>query len=224
MIAQDTASVNDLRYSFHPKSYLHAPGYPRLEVFLQELKTEHSSYSQRLQVDVVDVMQPIRRLIIQHGKALEEDHYRICAGRIIMATHQDQAMHIFTFGADLQVRCEGNHTICIITSTAPILPLDPLHRHEVSFRLAEEIEGALARRHAAWRCDPGAYEERLIKVDPHKFYCTCLAALSEQFRRIPYEAEHESSHQLTAFLNEEISTLQERREWPSYVCSLDELL
>jgi hypothetical protein len=223
MITHDAAPLCGLRYIFEPKAYQHAPGFPRLDIFLEDGSAQPETRSPSLEMDIADGIQPITRLTLHHGSA-QGERYQVCAGRIVASDDRGDTMKLFTFGGDLCVRREDGFTVCTITSPAPILPLHLHQPCDISERLAEEVEVLLARRRAAWAIDPLAYQHRLVQADPRVLYQACLEKLCHQFRDFCLEAEHDFMLEFTHFLQSEIQTIQKMGGWPPNLCSLEKLL
>ncbi len=213
--------TEQLGYIFAPPAYKHAPGSPELNVFLREHPTEKHFDPIRVQILVAsDDVGVVETLVVELPWPKSES-YRACAGRITLTDHKEKEVNMFCFGGSLAISPGKDVVACTLTSPAPIIELT--FETSIYTRLAEECEILLAEREAAQAKQKGAYLKRLAAAEPAALYAACLLALQEKFKDFPHKEEF-SIAQLTAFIKDEISVLQEQQRWPTAVLTLNDLL
>jgi hypothetical protein len=213
---------DEMRYVFHPRIDPFAPGYPGLDLVLKDISVERGCQPHSLQINVADPDEIIRHLTVFHGLRLDQDRYRVCAGRFLVFEQNGQVMQVFTFGGTLSLEPAPDLTHCTITSAAPLIPLQMPHcADNIPCLLVEAVEKLLAQRQAQWSARPEAYLNLLAQADPLSLYFVCLNELRHRISEI---APHDTRESLRAFVIREIHALQARGEWPLRVCTFDEIL
>lgn len=225
---QKTSDERELGYTFHPRLYPQAPGHPQLDITLRATPTGLHFDPKWVRIAVASANKGIEFLTVRHPWQWEE-RYRACAGHVSLQDHKNKVVETFTFGGDLQIMSEKDRTMCILSSSAPIVEVlpEPLTRGpSVHMMLVEEVEALIAQRRAAWDREhaPATFDRRLAATDPLSLYVACLETLNEKYAHFPHEAEDELTHQFVAFLRAESKALHQMGTWPLRVPSLTELL
>lgn len=194
-------------YSFYPKQYDHAPGFPRLDIILRAIPTEMHFDPEHVWLTIAAVTLPeadIEHLLIHHNWH-GRPQYRACAGTVRMTDRRGKIEEAFTFGGDIAVHAEEDKTIVTLTSPAPILHLFKPPMSSITSLLAAEVQVLLAERGAVWlRQKPGEFEHRLANADPLTLYRSCIEALKDRFHDYP-DDENESIKAFRHFLQFEAS-------------------
>jgi hypothetical protein len=208
-------------YYFHPKTYHHAPGYPRLDVFIAQHPTEEHFDPEYVELFVQSMDDPgtIECLTVEHPWTLQ-NQFTVCAGRIKLRDRKDRQVEAFTFGGRLSIHEQPGRIECRIESVAPILDLSG--GSPIAVTLAEETEIIFAERRAAWP-DDADFDARLVKVAPDVLYAVCLEALRARFAEMPHQGLPQVT-QFTSFLRAEISALEDENRWPGRAPGLGEIL
>lgn len=217
----DLAHEPDLGYLFYPyEEMVEHPGHPRLDVIIPNTPTTRHFDPQKIQFQVVSHAGDLGRISIGHPWTLAK-RYRVCAGRIICCDRKSKQVEAFSFGGDLQILSDADHTVCALQSSAPIFPL--FAAHNLPMWITAEVEILLARQKAHWDPQhPYEFEAHLTTVDPFLLYASCLQALNDRVCHSYSEAE-ELEHQGSHFVRAEIRRLQEEGVWPFLLPTLDQL-
>ena len=152
-----------------------------------------------------------------------QDKHHVFASTVIMRDRVDKVVESFTFGGDLTIASNNEHTICSLISTAPIYPL--LSWSSVEMILVEEVEILLAKRREAWdeAHKRTSFEKQLAEVDPFILYLSCLQNLQKKFNHFPSPIPEELLR-FSHFLQVEIKRLHNERLWPLYLPQIAEIL
>jgi hypothetical protein len=143
---------------------------------------------------------------------------RVCAGRLVVFGRDEIALHVFTFGGDLEISSKMDGTLCIVKSTAPILNLgldtgmlhSLLDERTIPMMLWVEVEVLLAKRRAAWADEPQVYQKSLSEIDPLTLYQSCLLELQDKNENSA-GIESEPYHKFKAFLTGELEYLKAKK-------------
>jgi len=209
----------DLGYFFRPPAYRHAPGSPRLDIWLH-LTPTHEHYDP----DTVELLIPTQHAEITHLKVSHPWHfknqYQVCPGRIILRDRVGKKVEAFTFGGQMQIESQPQTTEVSISSPAPIIQL---RYEDIPTLLVEEVETLLAERRAAWLPNEDGFQKRLIAAEPRGLYAACLKTLVEQFNALAPDDSHKLKA-LENFIKGEIEANRRQGLWPPLVSPLNQLL
>lgn len=213
----DLTHEPDLGYIFYPPETHHHPGHPRLDVIIPATPTYRHFDPQKVRFQVTSPSGGITQLTIHHPWTMGK-LYRVCAGRIFVTDRVPKVVEAFSFGGELQILSDAEHTVCALTSTAPIFALIELD--DLPMWITAEVEGLLARQKAHWNPQqPHNFETHLATLDPLLVYASCLQTLQHQPWPEHDGAEFDGPH----FVQAEIKRLQTKGKWPVAVPSLDQL-
>ncbi|MEZ4591286.1 MAG: hypothetical protein R3D55_09090 [Chloroflexota bacterium] len=213
----DLTHEPDLGYIFYPSEFSHYPGHPRLDVILTTEPTERHFDPSKVQFQVISAQNHLEHLTIHHpwtGGA----RFRVCAGRIFITDRINKKVEAFTFGGNLQILAESDHTVCALTSPAPIFDLTVTHN--LPMWLTAEVEILLAQQKAHWQPHHhDLFDAHLAQIEPFVLYTSCLQALYDKKFPAGEEAYGEGTH----FIQAEIKRLKNAGTWPLQLPSLTQL-
>jgi hypothetical protein len=127
----------------------------------------------------------------------------------------------FSFGGDLQILSDDEHTVCALKSTAPIFSLFKIH--DLPMWITAEVEIILARQKAHWDpMHPHDFEEHVAMLDPFLLYACCLKFIQDRRCNL-YLEEEKLDHQGEQFIESEIQRLKGNGQWPLLLPMPDEL-
>ena len=216
----DLSHEPDLGYIFYPYKTPDHPGHPRLDVIIPAAPTYQHFDPQKAEFHVVSPPGDIELLSMHHPWTMGK-RYRVCAGRIFLTDRKTKRVEAFTFGGDLQILSDEDHTVCALVSPAPIFPL--FTTHDLPMWIVAEVEILLAQQKAHWDPQhPHSFETHLAAVDPFILYASCLQALQNKAGHI-HSGVQELDRQGLHFVQTEIKRLQDKGEWPLLLPTLDEL-
>jgi hypothetical protein len=220
-IMLDLSNEPDLGYVFYPYKTIDHPGHPRLDVIISRKPTYRHFDPERVNFPVVSQTEDfVKHVVIRHPWTLKK-RYRVCAGRIVLTDLQGKRIEAFSFGGDLQIVSDAEHTICVLQSRAPIFSLHALH--DLPTWITVESEIILARQRAHWDPKhPHEFQTHLATLDPLLLYASCLQTIQDKHCDL-YLEEEELDHQGLHFVQTEIHRLQENEEWPLLVPTPDQL-
>jgi hypothetical protein len=197
---------DDLGYKYYPRQYENAPGHPRLDIVLRPTPTLRHYDPETLMIKVVSSKGGIEHHIIHHPWRSHQLEFRVVASRIFWQDRVHKVKEAFTFGADLEIKTSEAATSCILTSTAPIIPLsDELTTPTI---LALEVETLIAVRRAAWLYNTAGYVQRLGDADPLALYRASLKALMEKIKTFDQDGMTGPINQLLHFIRHEPNASQ----------------
>jgi hypothetical protein len=208
-------NLHELGYYFHPMRRIGDPGYPQLDVNVVAAPTHHH-YDTRQATFPVSAFGGVQRLDVRHP--WHASRYHVCPGTIVLTDFVDKRVEAFSFGGDMQTVESADHTLCMLTSTAPIIHL--VDDEFPATILGEEFEALLARRHAAHAGHEDDFDARLIKADPLRLYIACLIALQQMIERMPRGC----NALLGDALSDARSALESAGQWPMFPPYLEDIL
>lgn len=208
-------------YYFHPKSYPHAPGSPRLDICIPAIPGQAHYDPQCVELFVrVEGRPPgIERLVVEPPWA-QPGVYPVCAGQISLCERDDRKVCAFTFGGELRIAERPGWLECCLQSPAPILDLSG--GNPIAVILAEETEILFAERRAI-HLEDADFEARLAVADPGVLYAACLAALQDRYAEMPHHGLPEATA-FRSFLRAELAALEDQGRWPGRAARLEEIL
>ena len=174
----DLSHEPDLGYIFYPYKTPEHPGHPRLDVIIPAAPTYRHFDPQKVEFHVASATGDIEHISIHHPWTMEK-RYRVCACRIFLTDRKAKRVDAFSFGGDLQILSDEDHTVCALVSPAPIFPL--FTTHDLPMWIVAEFEILLAQQEAHWDPQhPHDFERHLAAVDPFLLYASCLQALQNK--------------------------------------------
>jgi hypothetical protein len=111
------------------------------------------------------------------------ERFSVCVGHILVRDRRLKAVEALTFGGQAAVDTQVTHTVCTVTSPAPILHLVPgphMDPEGAVTLLASEVEAILARRRASYAADEASFAARLGTAEPWRVYVAMLRAVRER--------------------------------------------
>ena len=212
----DLTHEPDLGYIFYPHETPNHPGHPRLDVIIPAVPTYRHFDPQKAQFQIVSAANDVEHLTIHHPWTAGK-RYRVCAGRIFITDRKAKRVEALSFGGNLQILSDAEHTACGLESAAPIFPL--FTTHDLPMWIVAEVEILLAQQKAHWNpLHPHDFETHLVAVEPFLLYASCLQALQNK-----HAGTEESDHQGQHFVQTEIKQLQDKGKWPVLLRTLDQL-
>ncbi|MAT97680.1 MAG: hypothetical protein CL608_11095 [Anaerolineaceae bacterium] len=212
----DLTHEPDLGYIFYPPETPHYPGHPRLDVVIPATPTYRHFDPQKVRFQVVLPSSGMSQITIHHPWSFSKA-YHVCAGRIFITDRVPKLVEAFSFGGELQILSDAEHTVCALTSPAPIFAL--FEPHDLSMWITAEVEGLLARQKAHWDPQhPHDFETHLATLDPLLLYASCLQTLQQQAWPA-HNPESDGPH----FVAAEINRLQAKGDWPLVVPHLEQM-
>ena len=210
-------------YSFLPSPYLPDLGYGKVEIYVSAKPLERFFDTSRV-IFPVAVDGELRNLVINHPWIFNgiANPCRVCAGRFhLYETDGDEHLG-FSLGGELEIGQDDDWVICQLTSPAPIFNLseDP---DSTNRWLADELEGFLARRRAAYSEDDSLFAERLQYADPLDLFIATLAELDRELRALPAAVRSSYQVQYNA-IKHTIHLLEHASRWPAVPPLIENLL
>ena len=216
----DLTHEPDLGFIFSPHDMAHHPGHPRLDIIIPAEPTFRHFDPQKVEFQIVSAAGDIGHLCIHHPWSMGR-RYQVCAGLIFVRDRIAKVVEAFSFGGDLQIFSDEEHTVCALVSPAPIFPL--FTTLDLPMWLVAEFEILLAEQKA--HCDPRHphdFDAQLAGAKPFLLYASCLQALQRKMQQVHSGAE-ELDRQGRRFVLEEIARFQAEGAWPLKLPTLDEL-
>lgn len=197
--------TDQLGYRLHSKPYPHAPGCTRLDVTLRAAPTGLHFDPEKIHLTVATPSGDVRTMILTQTSGYGPEPLRVCAGRVALVDRLEKRVQFVTLGGHLNVTHEDDHSLCRLSSSAPIIELS-LTR-DVPEILAEEIEDILAQRRAHWEVRSREFDRRLAAAEPSALYMASLVALQQKLRTMRHGAFDDDANRLAHFLDAEVAFL-----------------
>jgi hypothetical protein len=192
----DSVSVQTFGYLYYPDENRKSIGYRRLDVCLRTQPTgQHfDPIDLRFPAIIACEIQQIHLRHPWHGT----NRNQVAAGRIIMTDWRGKAVEAFSFGGDLSIMVHEDHTLCILTSDAPILTLGSAHMGQLDENLAallaERAEGVLAKARATYSQHFTSFDAQMAVVEPIVLYCAVITLLEAEINTVPHHHTQEMIH------------------------------
>lgn len=206
----DANAELDLGYWFEPLDDPDAPGYRALNVHVYHTPTGRHFDPDRVAFPTVDASGGLTTMTIVHPWR-GRDQLRTAVGDIIIRDHRQKRVEAFTFGGQAALRVFPERTYCRFTSPVPIFRRSPeisLEGSDQGSVIAEEVEGLLARRRAAWRGDDVGFSRRLAAMDPTALCVASLKSLESYFAAMPMGQRGRHYHHVTRSLHRALAFLR----------------
>jgi hypothetical protein len=206
-------------YYFLPKAHAHSPGYTGLLVAMRDKPTGQHFDPVSLHLKLCENGRASSRTL--HIDSAIGHTLPISPGRVILRDLKHKEVEFFTFGGWIEAVSVPGETVYSLRSAAPVLAITGMP-HNVSDRLAFEIEGLLARFAAQWGLNQDGFVCRLGGLNTGPFYAACIETLLVRFQE--NRALREAYRPLFAALRHEKQWLQESEQWPALLPSLDSMM
>jgi len=180
-----------LGYQFYPPEHQPCVGHPRLDIILAGKPAQEHFDPEFVVLTAALHVEGITAIKVSHPWHGSE-RLHVCAGRVTVTDRTGKDVHAFTFGGTMRLDSSPESTLCVLTSSAPILDLAGLHCR--TQELADEIETLIARRRAFWSRQPNKYEQRLASADPVMLYLAGLTAIEAKLEAITLEHRTATHH------------------------------
>lgn len=210
----------ELGYVFYPASNPHALGHPRVDVNLYDLPTGEHFDPQEMTLPVDDPIQGVGQLTLYHPA--DPGPYRVCIGRIAIIDHLKKEVEAFSFGGVLETNRYENHSLCSLTSSAPIFDMGRYAEDE--FDLICEYEAELARLRARWLSQEEDFEQRLAAIAPEALFWALTSAVQGRLQAIPASAHTDQYWASRHNLRAAILFLEPSGEVPAEAPTVDVLI
>jgi len=211
----------ELGYHFYPSEMGHPLAHSRLDISLFAHPTERHYDPERADFQVAGLDGGREHLAITynwHGSK----SYRVCVGRILLHDRKGKLVEAFSFGGELTITNEEDLTLCVLTSTAPILNL--VTPQTAATRLVGEFEAVLARQEAVWGHHPHTFQKKLASLDPHTLFVAGLVSMSHAYTDIPPAARNGNVREEDHIVHEMMSAMKGHGSWPTEAQDLQTLL
>jgi hypothetical protein len=194
MIEINSSPAYELGYWFYPSDWEHAPGGNRLDIVINESSSGLLYTPKNIHLPVKSSWDSIESLVISHPWKFANT-YRVCAGLVEIIDWKGEKKEAYTLGGHLVIEDLHGQTLCVLTSSAPILEINSAHTDLMM--LIEEIEILLAERRAALLSEPDIIEKHLVIASPFELYIACIDSLIDKFEHF----SHKENTQIFRFLN-----------------------
>lgn len=214
-------------YYLLPKSHPQSPGHTGLLVAIRKQPTgkHFDPQSLRLWLRLLrDEHEEARwtTLWIDSPRELPiKGSIHACPGRVVLRDRRDKRVSFFVFGGSLEAVSVPGETVYSLRSPAPILQITE-NLESVPDQLAFETEEHLGELQVKWGLDEEGFAKRRAQVDPLQFYLASLNSILARYEQDP--ALQETSQEFYLALRNEQRWLIERRQWPTDIPELEELL
>jgi hypothetical protein len=213
-------------YYLLPKSHPDSPGYTGLLVAIRKQPTEKHFDPQSMRLRLRDKYEQAKWTTLWLHSPVElpiKASIRACPGEVILRDRTDKRADFFVFGGSLEAVSVPGETVYSLRSPAPILQLtdDP---ESVPDQFASETEALIGELQVRWGSDEEGFALRLAQVDPFQFYLATLQSLIARYEREDHHALQDAFHEFYFALRNEKRWLEERRQWPAILPTLEELL
>lgn len=210
----------ELGFVFYPAADPQSAGHPRLDVNLYETPTGEHFDPHTLSLVVSDPLKGIHRLTLYHP--VDATEYQVCLGRIILVNFADKAVEAFSFGGLMKIHNYPDHSLCQLTSSAPIFDMGQFAEDEME--LVCQFEAELARLRAAWHREDVEFEQRLAAFDPKTLFLALTVSVQQRMRQIPASSRDDHYWQTLHTISSAVRFIEPNGQLPANSPALAALL
>ena len=168
-------SQQELGYGFYDRIRPTSPGYAKLNVSLLDESGPSYFSPEYLRVSIINEQDKLEHLTIYHPWE-DTESYRLGVDRAVLRDYKGRTIEVFTFGGTLEIVDMGSHTICSLSSPAPILEL--VEEFSITTLLAAEAEEILG---AFWQNeDTVDFEQWVAQANPLKLYAAVINRIEQE--------------------------------------------
>ena len=193
-------SQQELGYGFFDRVRPTSPGYAKLNVSLLDESGPSYFSPEYLRVSIINEQDKLEHLTIYHPWE-DTESYRLGVDRAVLRDYKGRTIEVFTFGGTLEIVDMGSHTICSLSSPAPILEL--VEEFSITNLLALETESTIAEYQD--RQDAEIFERWMAQADPLKLYAASIKAIEQEL--LALAAPDVTQVQLLRLVSTEIKAL-----------------
>jgi hypothetical protein len=190
----------ELGYIIYPPANLRAVGHPQLDINLYAAPTGEHFDPHSLTLSLNDPGKGVLHQTLYHPADSGEN--QVCIGRIILVSFDKKEVEFFSFGGELQVSNLADHSLCCLTSSAPIFDVGRFAEDELD--LVTEYEAELAMLRASWRREDLDFDQRLAAIDPKTLFIALTAAVEHRLRLMPASSQNDGYWRLRRTLQSAI--------------------
>ncbi len=211
-------------YQFYPSQYSPALGHPKVDIYL--MSEPAGRFFDTFQAAfLVPDQGDVKELLIEHpwNEWMGNPHVQILPGRFQLREKDGDLHYGFSLGGEIEIKNIEAATVCTVTSSAPIFNLsdDPDALGDV---IANEVEGLLARREAAWGENVSGYARRLANAEPLSLFIAILHTLVQDFQNLPAAVRSHGYQKILHQLNLAAKILEGAGKWPEKAPDIQDLL
>jgi hypothetical protein len=210
----------ELGFFFHPADDEFKLGHPKLEVNVYSEPTEEHFDPDQLLVPVTGPDGNFEVIKITHPWRGFQN-YKVAIGHIIICDRYEKKIDAFIFGGNLKISNWDTNTHCLISSTAPIIPL--INETSAEMLFVSEFESLLAKLRTNYDSDIDL-ERKLMDTDPLIFFTAGLVSVRERLEELLAVLHDENYRDTYQIVINTIQLFKNKGKWPSIVPTLEILL
>jgi hypothetical protein len=208
-------------YYLYPSRYDPPLGYSALDVYLAKSDPERYFDAAAAFFTVTDG-ERTSQVEIYHPFPQAPQQYQVVFGRYYLLAHNGDMVEGMSLGGVLDVQTHPSHTVCHLSSPAPVFDIEETGGLIASLEV--EVEAELARLHAEWRSSDAAFDRRLASLDPMTLFAASLSLLESYLHSHPQAITPDEAVAERTAVHQAIRTLQHAGQWPKPTPSLRELI
>lgn len=208
-------------YFLQPSPYDPPLGYSALDIYLAPSDPERYFDTVAALFAVTDG-ERTSQVEIYHPFPQAPQSYQVVFGRFYLLAHNGDLVEGMSLGGALEVETSPDHTLCRLSSPAPIFDIE--ESGGLIATLEVEIEAELARLRAEWRDSDAAFDRRLASLDPMTLFVASLSLLEEYLQNHPQAVTPDEVVAERTAVHQAMRTLQRAGQWPKPTPSLRELI
>jgi hypothetical protein len=182
----------ELGFIFYPSGNPQALGHPQLDINLYDAPTGEHFDPHSMTLPVHDPDKGVHHLTFYHP--VEEGEFQVGVGRVILLSFDKKVVEAFSFGGTLHIQNYADHTLCRLTSNAPIFDIGRFAEDELE--LVSEYEAELARSRALWQREDIDFEQRLAAFDPKVLFEALTVSIRQRMRQLPASSRNDHYWQM----------------------------
>lgn len=211
-------------YQFHPSLYSPALGHPRVDIYLTSEPVGRFFDTFQASFSVISDGN-IKELCIEHPweEWMGGQGAKVVAGRFHLREKDADALYGFSLGGEITIQNLGDATLCTLTSSAPIFNLSD-NPEALGVGIANEIEGLLAKREAAWGENSSGYSQKLAEADPLTLFIVVIYHLELEIQSLPAAVRSHGYQEIFHQLKQARQILEQAGVWPEKIPDIQEIL
>jgi hypothetical protein len=209
----------EMGFYFHAATFTTGIGHPQLEINVYSEPTLKHFDPEEVKLWVVEAVTGNTVLTKIKHPYNGPRRLSLGVGRVIIQDRKHKTVEAFVFGGDMFLTDRGDYTHTVIVSSAPIMRL--IDRNAIETIVTSEFEALLAQGHATWKGNDAGFYDKLTQIEPKMLLAAGLIAIQEHLSKMPTTDSHRRVKHAVSQIR---TTLENAKQWPSVVSTLDDLL
>jgi hypothetical protein len=212
--------IMELGFIFYPPGNPQALGHPQLDVNLLAAPTGEHFDPRALTAPITDPRKGVQHITYYHPA--ENGNFVVSPGEIVLLGFDKKVVEAYSFGGFMHIQNYPDHTLCQITSSAPIFDTGRFAEDELE--LINEYEAELARLRATWQHPDLDLEQRLADFEPKTLFQALTISVQQRLHKLPASSRNDHYWQMMHTITAAIRFIEPDGQFPNDSPALASLL